>query len=171
MPTARRCIYLCADDLDPSIQSFRELYDPLGRLVEPHITVVFPFESNVSDDELRAHVREQVIAESGFAASLEQQPMRHDGYIYFPILDGAQQIRTIHDRLYTGVLQPLLLEIPYVPHVTVARTTDAEEKQLLRESSSLEFDNKFRISKLKIERVLHDDRGQLIYQILFRSGI
>jgi 2'-5' RNA ligase len=125
----------------------------------------------VSDNELSAHVTEQVLADLGFSASLERKPESHDGYIYFPVRDGAKEIRSIHHRLYKGPLQPLLLDIPYIPHVTVARGTGAEEAKLLNESASLEFDEKFRISTLKIERIRDDGRGELIDQILFNPGI
>ena len=34
------------------IESIREKYDPLYQLVKPHITVVFPFDMDVSNEEL-----------------------------------------------------------------------------------------------------------------------
>ena len=35
------------------IESTREKHDPLFRLIPPHITIVFPFKSNISNDELK----------------------------------------------------------------------------------------------------------------------
>ena len=34
------------------IDSIRIKYDPLTKLVRPHITLVFPFDSDMSNDEL-----------------------------------------------------------------------------------------------------------------------
>ena len=34
------------------IESIRKKYDPLYQLVKPHITVVFPFDMDVSNEEL-----------------------------------------------------------------------------------------------------------------------
>ena len=35
------------------INKIRSKYDPLAELVRPHITLVFPFESDMTDDEVR----------------------------------------------------------------------------------------------------------------------
>jgi 2'-5' RNA ligase len=171
MHRARRCIYLCADDLDPRIQSFREQYDPLAKLIEPHITLVFPVESNATDEELVAHVSHQVSSDSSFDASLETVPTSHGDYIYLQIVEGFEQIGSMHDRLYKGFLRPLLLDIPYVPHITIARVARVEHDKLMAEAASLEFRTRFRIGNLKIERVLDSGRGELIGTISLRSGI
>lgn len=34
------------------IDNIREKYDPLAKLVRPHITIVFPFDIEVSNDDL-----------------------------------------------------------------------------------------------------------------------
>ena len=34
------------------IDNIRKQYDPLAELVRPHITLVFPFESQISNEEL-----------------------------------------------------------------------------------------------------------------------
>ena len=36
------------------IDKIREQYDPLANLVRPHITIVFPFDSDRSNEELKA---------------------------------------------------------------------------------------------------------------------
>lgn len=38
------------------IESMREKHDPLFELISPHITIVFPFESSISNDELELHI-------------------------------------------------------------------------------------------------------------------
>lgn len=39
-----------------SIQSIRERYDPLADYIPPHITLVFPFESELSTQALSGHI-------------------------------------------------------------------------------------------------------------------
>lgn len=160
-----RCVYLCVDNLDPTIQSFREQHDPLGKLIEPHITLVFPFESRATDSELVGHVAEHATSTQRFEASIEATPTRHGEYIYFAVTKGAANICELHDRLYKGVLQPLLLDILYVPHITVARSTDRHAERLLRDVSSLKIQRNFKISTVKIERILEDGRSELIKEI------
>ena len=38
------------------IENIRQKHDPLFGLIPPHITIVFPFKSNVSNDELKSHI-------------------------------------------------------------------------------------------------------------------
>ena len=37
------------------IKSVREKYDPLANYIAPHITIVFPFDSDISTDDLKSH--------------------------------------------------------------------------------------------------------------------
>ena len=41
------------DNID-SIDKIRSKYDPLAELVRPHVTLVFPFESDMTDNEIRS---------------------------------------------------------------------------------------------------------------------
>ena len=34
------------------IQELRDKYDPLANLIAPHITIIFPFSDNISNEEL-----------------------------------------------------------------------------------------------------------------------
>lgn len=38
------------------IENIRHKHDPLFGLIPPHITIVFPFKSNISNDELKSHI-------------------------------------------------------------------------------------------------------------------
>jgi len=38
------------------IEDIRQKHDPLFGLIPPHITIVFPFESSISNDELKLHI-------------------------------------------------------------------------------------------------------------------
>ncbi len=40
------------------IENIRQKHDPLFGLIPPHITIVFPFKSNISSDALNFHIFE-----------------------------------------------------------------------------------------------------------------
>lgn len=42
------------------IQKIRMKYDPLAECIDPHITLVFPFDLNISTKELIEHVEESL---------------------------------------------------------------------------------------------------------------
>lgn len=167
----RRCVYLSPDGLDPKVQHFRERYDPLGSLIEPHVTLVFPFSCDITDEALVAHVADSVASDVTFKARLASRVSKDGDFIYFPIAQGAELIRSMHDRLYTGLLKPQLLAIPYVPHITIARAGGDKAEESLRAAAELKVHPEFSIGRLKIERVLSDGRGEVIDQIVLKAGI
>lgn len=157
-----RSIFLCADGLDLKIQAFRERNDPLGRLIEPHITVVFPFKSDLSDEELIQHVEAQIESTSSFHASLCAQPTLDSEYVYFPIDIGANEILEIHERLYDGPLSRHLQARPYVPHITVGGGKSAQVKRIEDEAKALGITKTFSIKKMKIERIGNSGESKVI---------
>ena len=42
------------------INDIRKKYDPLANLVLPHITLVFPFDSKLTNEELNLYMRESL---------------------------------------------------------------------------------------------------------------
>ncbi len=57
--------------LDDIVAPFREKYDPLYNLVAAHITLVFPFESNLSLDNLSTSIKSAVEGLTSFEIELE----------------------------------------------------------------------------------------------------
>lgn len=51
-----RCIMIFPEFENMSvINGIRDKYDPLAKYVRPHITLVFPFQSDISSIELKKH--------------------------------------------------------------------------------------------------------------------
>ncbi|MGN4422515.1 2'-5' RNA ligase family protein [Bacillus cereus group sp. MYBK30-1] len=109
------------------IESMREKHDPLFGLIRPHITIVFPFESSISNDELKSHIlnlsKEIQPIEIEFASRISSERE----YLFLEVERGKEQIEELHDSLYRGpLLQFLRTDIPYIPHVTVGRKSSTE---------------------------------------------
>lgn len=111
-----------------TIQSMRRKFDPLANYIAPHITLVFPFESTLSTKEVEEHVRAAIKGMTRFSVRLGgfsgDQP---DGYLFLRVRQGNDAIIDLHDRLYSGVLQPFLYrKILYCPHMTVGKVVGSE---------------------------------------------
>ena len=52
------------------IDSIRKKYDPLADLVRPHITLVFPFQSDITDAKLGSHIENAIAGISPFSLHL-----------------------------------------------------------------------------------------------------
>ena len=106
-----------------AINRVREVYDPLYTRIPPHITLVFPFDSEISTAELQAHIAKALNGVGKFKAVLQgiSGDMR-DGYLFLNIKQGNDQMIALHDRLYEELLAPFLSrKMPYYPHLTVGR--------------------------------------------------
>jgi len=102
------------------INEFRQKYDPLADKIAPHITLVFPFESQISTSELRKHMQQTISDIQPFAIKLCGIREHDNKYLFLNVINGNDQIIKLHDWLYTGILSKhLLKEITYVPHLTI----------------------------------------------------
>ena len=109
------------------VEAIRKRFDPLVDVVAAHVTLVFPFESAVSNEALRRHIESVTRGVSRFEIELSGFSCVEDRYLFLNVASGAEQIRDLHRRLYTGPLTSFLADRPYTPHVTVGRFRSAEE--------------------------------------------
>ncbi|PEM32748.1 2'-5' RNA ligase [Bacillus wiedmannii] len=118
-----RTILLFLNDMSINeIENIRKKHDPLFGLIPPHITVVFPFESSISNDELKLHILKLSKGIQEIEIEFANQISGEGEYLFLRVEKGQKQIEELHDLLYTGALLQFLKEdIPYIPHVTVGR--------------------------------------------------
>lgn len=137
------------------IHNLRAVYDPLAKLVQPHITLVFPFTSAIETKQLVDHVSKSIEGIKSFDITLYRiSPCLAGGnYLFLNVREGNDEIRFIHDRLYTGILEEFLRkDIPYVPHMTVGKIDDEVEYGIAIQNT--EHNNEVfhsRIDKISIE--------------------
>ena len=87
-----------------AIADLRRRYDPIEDLVQPHITLVFPFESEITDRKLRDHVRTCVRSVAPFRARLSQVTGHEGDYLLLNVKHGNNELVALHDLLYGGPL-------------------------------------------------------------------
>ena len=107
------------------IDRIRDKYDPLSNFVRPHITLVFPFESDISPLELNEHIKNSLLDSrpfnltmQGFSASVEPW----SNYLFLNVTEGLQALYQLSNKLYTGILDKYQSDIykeRYCPHLTV----------------------------------------------------
>ncbi|KPU56190.1 2'-5' RNA ligase family protein [Bacillus wiedmannii] len=118
-----RTILLFLNDMSINeIENIRKKHDPLFGLIPPHITIVFPFESSISNDELKLHILKLSKGIQEIEIEFANQISGEGEYLFLRVEKGQKQIEELHDLLYTGALLQFLKEdIPYIPNVTVGR--------------------------------------------------
>ena len=106
-----------------SIKSIREKYDPLANFIAPHITIVFPFDSDISTDDLKLHFNKVLKGTRKFYVQLKNFTGDfRDGYLFLNVKIGNDNIIELHDKLYSGILESFLFrKVTYCPHLTVGK--------------------------------------------------
>lgn len=106
------------------IDEIRKKYDPLADLVRPHITLVFPFEDSMSNEELEQILEQNLRTIHSFELELRgftKQEDRFGNYLFLNVMKGVEEITHIHDLLYNSKLKKFNLGYRYVPHMTVGK--------------------------------------------------
>jgi 2'-5' RNA ligase len=117
------------------IEDIRAQYDPHARYIAAHVTLVFPFADDVSDEGLRAHVSAATRTMAPFTARFENPRDFDDGYIALEATTGRRELIDLHDRLYSGPLARHLSAVhTYRPHVTLAKVDDPRMRPRILEA-------------------------------------
>lgn len=156
------------------IQDIRIKYDPLHSKIQPHITLVFPFRSEISTAELEDHIRQVISAERVFEIELQNisAAESYGYYLYLNITKGREFIHELHKRLYSGKLysiKPDWLETnPYNPHITVGKL-HSRELMIKAEGfcSTVKRSFKSVISKVFVEEIDENENSIIELEISF----
>lgn len=119
------------------INDIRKKYDPLADKVLPHITLVFPFESELGNGEIiewlsvsLKDIKPFTLRMSGFS----KQADVYGDYLFLNVSEGREVITGIHDSLYQGILEKYKADYPYEPHMTVGRLSSKEKTDSIIEN-------------------------------------
>lgn len=107
------------------IDEIRRKYDPLSDLVRPHITLVFPFKSEISAEELSDQIKKAVKGISPFEIELggfSTQQDKFGNYLFLNVKRGEEYLKQLNSNLYDG--KP---PFSYYPHMTVGKFENTEQ--------------------------------------------
>lgn len=150
------------------IQNIRQQYDPLASKIAPHITLVFPFKSEISSSALHQHIKIRLNKFKPFKISLQGISQVQENYLFLNVVDGREQIVKIHNLIYSGILKQFLSKRHhYQPHITVGRFDNSSviETAMDRLKS---FDYKFKteVNKISTEIILDDFSSTIDFEIV-----
>lgn len=121
------------------IQMIREKYDELFDIIEPHITLAFPFRSNISNEELKQQLTDIIKNINPFRIKCKGLTLREDKrintyYIFLNIVEGKEIINEINHKIYENILMDVdIKKYNYEPHITLGTTNNPNEKIELNE--------------------------------------
>lgn len=124
-------IYL-PSQLNEIIYPLREKFDPDYNLVDSHITLVFPFDSEKPLDEIVVMIESELDAFAPFEIKMGSVA---DFYPKAPVIYWEALMNNIIDDLYKNLNKRLEIEIrnDYQPHVTIAREISNHRKMFVKD--------------------------------------
>ncbi|NMH70273.1 2'-5' RNA ligase family protein [Bacillus sp. RO3] len=124
----KRAIHIFPEIESEEIQRIRKVHDPLWDKIPPHITLVFPFTSNIPQSQIISHVCNVASEMNPFPLVLKEITGASDEYLFLNVKKGNDSIIHLHDQLYKGLLHPFRNQFnTYTPHITVGRIGIMEE--------------------------------------------
>lgn len=131
---SERCIMIFPEFSNMGvIDGVRDKFDPLAKHVRPHITLVFPFQSDITSNELKKHLENMLLSIKPFQVTLQGiTPVQSFGnYLFLNIIHGEDEIIEIHKLLYTDLLESVypnwLRTGDFYPHMTVGKIASEED--------------------------------------------
>ncbi|MCU5370674.1 2'-5' RNA ligase family protein [Bacillus pacificus] len=149
------------------IENIRQKHDPLFEVIPPHITIVFPFKSNISSDALKSHILNLSKGVGKIEVEFANLITNVGNYLFLEVEGGKEQIEELHDLLYTGPLTQFLKEdIPYIPHVTVGRKESAElAAEVAKDIPSFPQKLQCVIDRISVERIGENGESIIEFEV------
>lgn len=134
----------------PSIDSFRQKYDPRADIIKPHLTFVFPVEASINVNTLTKHVEHIASQTKSFNFTLSGITRSWDDIIFLTVSKGEDQILKLHQNLYSNELEKYLRkDIQFIPHITLGELNKGK-KTALKEAESLDINYCVNLDKLTL---------------------
>lgn len=147
------------DNMD-IINKVRNKYYRLANLINPHITLVFPFKDEISNDELITKLSSLLKDYSPFKVTLKGVSLSDDNYILLNCIEGNKEILKLHDAIYEKVLpNHYKKSIPYIPHITLGQANN------LKDFSDFNYEFSTIINEISLELIDENEDSIIIKNI------
>ncbi len=143
----------------------REKYDELFAVIDPHITLAFPFKSNISNEKLRQQLLDITKDINPFKIKCKGVTLRKDErintyYIFLNLIEGKEIINEINRKIYENILKDIdIKKYNYKPHITLGNTNNPNERIELNE----EFETI--IDSIAVEQIGENEESIIQFKI------
>lgn len=145
------------------IENIRKQYDELYKILPPHITLAFPFENPMSNDELKDRLMQVFKSVKPFeivmsGVSLHKDENIKTNYIFLNIVSGMKEIKILHNEIYEKVLNQKM-SFEYIPHITLGTTGNEQIEFKLND----EF--KTIVTKVSVEEIGENEESNVLFEV------
>lgn len=173
MPKALRSILIFPEiSTAAAIRQVREHFDPLISHIRPHVSLVFPFQSEIPDTVLMKKVTQILSGTPAFPAAFTKLGHDDKGYIWIEAGQGRKMLIKLHDQLYSDpYFVPFLrADIPFQPHITIGKVDKDDMDKIISSLKIQDLCFSTLINTVSIERVAANDDSDEFAKINLVSG-
>lgn len=150
------------------IDDIRTKYDPLAQLVRPHITLVFPFENEMSNEEIEDILTRRLRYIKPFEIVLNGISMQEDkfgNYLFLDVKTGIDDICAIHDSLYKNEFKQFDLGVGYKPHMTLGKLKTVNElNAVYNELKNMDTTFTTTVNKISVEMIGENEESIIVIE-------
>ena len=141
-------------------------YNPDSSFVNPHICLVFPFESDLETSELELIINDIFCQFRSFHLQLSGLSVgyeRRNNFLFLNVIDKSNILKQMSSNLYNRLGDKAKLKGQYTPHITLAKSKTIEEINQIRENSQplLHLNYKATISSIYCKKLIQDSNGHI----------
>ena len=154
------------DNMD-IIEKIRKDSDELYGIIQPHITIVFPFIDEISDDDLIKNIRNYFASKTKFYVKFSGVSISDDNYIFLNCVAGEKDIIKLHDELYDNYFSNHLSDRKYIPHITIGQTFNSNDKQI-KQIQNIKDEFECYIDTVIIEKIGVNEESIILDKIILK---
>ena len=139
-------------------------YNPDSSFVNPHICLVFPFESDLDISTLENIIMDTFnkynnfdIQLSGLSVSYEEK----NNFLFLNVIDESNILKQMSKSLYKNLGEYAKLKGEYIPHITIGKSNSIDEINYMYNTSKELLKNNYKasISSVYCKKIIKDFNG------------
>lgn len=150
-------------------------YNPDSSFVNPHICLVFPFESDLETSILESIINNSFRKYSSFDIQLSGLSVSYEeinNFLFLNVIDESNTLNQMSHELYNSLGENAELKGDYIPHITIGKSRSIDDiNQIYEKSKSLlQLNYNANISTIYCKKIIKDLKGntRLYDEIEFR---
>ena len=158
--------------VEPIIENSETIFDifkthnPDSSFVNPHICLVFPFESDLKTKIIESIINDAFSKYSSFdiqLCGLSVSYEKRNNFLFLNVIDKLNILTQMSSDLYNGLGDNAKLKGQYTPHITLGKSKSNEEIKRLYDTlqSSLQSTFNAKVSTIHCKKIIQNSNGNI----------
>jgi 2'-5' RNA ligase len=165
-------VIFVSEEVEKAIRKVYDRHNPLASHVRPHLTLLFPSETELRPGEIYTHFENIASETVRFNIGFNGVKLRPEDLLaYLDVSEGAGRLRLLNRKLYSGEFEELLdRDRPFYPHLTLGRfETKVEMNRAYEELKDFDLTLDFTAERLSLLQRKAPHRWETIRTFDFRK--